>query len=94
MKDGSAQRKVVVIPKGMSEPVSLRRYHHHTKLGSSLIIVTTATGAAVVVLLLLLLVVILVLRCLILLFLFRAKLEFVLVHVQRRGARPSTRARS
>jgi hypothetical protein len=79
MKDGSAQRKVVVHPEGMSEPVSLRRYHHHTKLGSSLVIVTTTACAAVVVLLLL---VSLVLWCLILLFLPRAKLEFVLVRVQ------------
>jgi hypothetical protein len=78
-------------PKGMSEPVSLRRYHYHTRLRSSLSIATTTAGAAVVVLLL---VVSLVLWCLILLFLLRAKLEFVLVHVQRRSACPSTRARS
>ena len=79
-------------PKGMSEPVSLRRYHHHTKLRSSLVIVITTACTAVVVLLLLLIG--LLLRCLILLFLPGAKLEFVLIHVQRRGARPSTRARS
>src|SRR5208282_3823648 len=50
MDEGSAQRKVVVHPEGMSEPVSLRRYHHHTKSRSSLVIVTTTACAAVVVL--------------------------------------------
>jgi hypothetical protein len=39
-------------PKGMSEPVSLRRYHYYAKLESSLIIVTSTAGAAVVVLVL------------------------------------------